>query len=282
MGKIKGSIRRRDEQGNEHEDFLFTYSEKEREQNEINRDNAKLVFSPKFIPFYPKLLGFGLSVTECLVFGFIDFYVSSGNRFYFTNEQIAKIVGCSENTASTAISKIEKLGFIRTNRKRKAGGGQVRFIKNPKSDFGNLGVGTLEKHGTNKNKINKNNINTGAKAPVSIFMNINELNDSDVSYEEEGVKKETFGKYPAIIAKYYCELLGKRSASPHLKAAKELMIIASEEYPNDTLEERCDQIKMRIKFAQKFYKKMNIKDWNLIKVADKWDILLEEFKTGKY
>jgi hypothetical protein len=38
------------------ENITFTYSEEERIENTINRENAKLLFKPKFIPFYCSLL----------------------------------------------------------------------------------------------------------------------------------------------------------------------------------------------------------------------------------
>jgi hypothetical protein len=38
------------------ENMTFTYSEEERIENTINRENAKLLFKPKFIPFYCSLL----------------------------------------------------------------------------------------------------------------------------------------------------------------------------------------------------------------------------------
>ena len=46
------------------ENTLFTYDENEIEQNKINKNNAWLLFTPKFIPFYPKLLELWLSINE--------------------------------------------------------------------------------------------------------------------------------------------------------------------------------------------------------------------------
>ena len=72
-------------------EVLITYSEEEKQENEINKANAKLVFSPKYIPIYPQLLDI-LTLTEAIIYGFINFYTSSGqNRFYFTNDQLSKI-----------------------------------------------------------------------------------------------------------------------------------------------------------------------------------------------
>lgn len=59
----------------EKEDILFTYSEEEKQENMSNRSNAKLVFSPKFIPCYPKLSECWLDNTEILLYWFIDYYL---------------------------------------------------------------------------------------------------------------------------------------------------------------------------------------------------------------
>jgi hypothetical protein len=140
MENTDGTIKYLDEDGNTVEETLFTYSEEEMQENNINRENAKRVFSPKFIPFYPELMDIDLTRVEAIIFGFIDFYASSGSgsgRFYFTNEQLSEIIRCSPDTVGRAVSKLEKMSLISTKRKIKSGGGQIRFIrldKNYKSD----------------------------------------------------------------------------------------------------------------------------------------------------
>jgi len=163
MEQTNGFYKQFDKNGNEIKEMLCTYDEGERQQNEINRENAKRVFTPKFIPFYPALFKTGLTATEILIFGFLDFYLSNGTgRFYFTNEQIANVVFCSPDTVSRTISKLEKLAMIKTSRKVKSGGGQIRFIdlaKNYKSDLRISTSLSCEKLQTNKNKIKDNKIN---------------------------------------------------------------------------------------------------------------------------
>ena len=56
MERVDGSITTQYGDGN-NEQFLFTYDENERQEREIDRNNAKLVFKPKFIPFYTSLVG---------------------------------------------------------------------------------------------------------------------------------------------------------------------------------------------------------------------------------
>lgn len=172
MQTTDGYISENTELGKE-EHMLLTYDEEERQNNEINRENAKRVFSPKFIPFYPQLLDKGLTLTEAILFGFIDFYTSNGQgRFYFSNEQLSNILRCSETYASETVSSLISKGFIKVVHKMKAGGGRIRFIECNKpetTNFGNSELAKSENPSTisgnsevhiNKNKINNNNKNT--------------------------------------------------------------------------------------------------------------------------
>ena len=123
MQEIKDASIITEKDGYTEEDMLFTYSNEEMEESAINRENAKRVFNPKFIPYYPNIARkYKLTVTETLIYGFIDFYTSNGSgRFYFTNEQIAEIIDCSIDTASKSIVKLNKLGLIEVSRTIRAG-----------------------------------------------------------------------------------------------------------------------------------------------------------------
>jgi len=114
------------------EDFLFTYSEEEKQNNEINRSNAKLAFSPKFIPFYPVLSEIWLDNTETLLYWFIDFYLSSGKteRFYFTNEQLSDMLNVSERKITDSIKKLKEMWLIYPKYKIRNEWGKIRFINN--------------------------------------------------------------------------------------------------------------------------------------------------------
>lgn len=187
MQEIKDASIITEKDGYTEEDMLFTYSNEEMEESAINRENAKRVFNPKFIPYYPNIARkYKLTVTETLIYGFIDFYTSNGSgRFYFTNEQIAEIIDCSIDTASKSIVKLNKLGLIEVSRTIRAGGGQIRFVKIPKSDLGKSLVETKENVGTNNNKINKNNITISK-----------DIGEPDIESEQEiySLKEEKKGK----------------------------------------------------------------------------------------
>lgn len=225
MQKVNGSL----ESGNT-EEFLFTYSEEERQQNEINRSNASVVFSPKFIPLYPALLKDGFTITEVLVFGFIDFYTSSASsRFYFTNEQISFMLGVSESSITKAVSKLETEGLIKTNRKIRAGGGQIRFIspdsKNDIVRLVNFTSLTSKKVSTNNNKIKDNKINqnnilerenaventTALTLPISNFNSIKTLTEDVLNAisQDYGVPVEFVANIREDL-ELYCGSTGKR------------------------------------------------------------------------
>lgn len=115
------------------QNMMFTYSEEEQEENKIAKNNAALVLKPKFIPVYPELLHHGFSLIEATIFGFIDFFLSNNERFYCTNEQIAKLLDIGERSVTWAISHLEAEWFIKTKYRIKAWGGKIRFIEKPKN-----------------------------------------------------------------------------------------------------------------------------------------------------
>lgn len=174
------------------------------EELRILKENGKRLFAPKFIPYYPRLSTYGLTPLEVVIFGFIDYYLPrSGNeKFYFTNEDIATMLNCSQDTVSKAINRLAKLELIISKRKMRANGGQIRFVTmNPEFNYENLSSrfygnsldSTKENHGNNKNKINKNKINnTIVSIDTSKNARTKERNLELINYYEEviGTKLE--------------------------------------------------------------------------------------------
>jgi len=133
----------------------------EKEVTEVLEDNNKLLFKPEFIPFYiAEVEKYHFNKTEGLLYGFIRFYLknSPNGRFYFTNEQLAKVLNTSEQTISNSLVKVCKCGEFKVSYKIKANGGTFRLIENYKSDYKKNYSPTIRKVIANKNKINKNNI----------------------------------------------------------------------------------------------------------------------------
>lgn len=126
-----GSVVKQNEDGSTEENFLMTFSQEEQEEAQTNKETAKILFSPEFVPYYLGIATkYDLTPTETLVYGFIRFYLGSGKtkRFYFSSEQLGEMLDCSEGAINNAISKLKICGVIKTTQRRKSGGGTIRFI----------------------------------------------------------------------------------------------------------------------------------------------------------
>jgi len=162
------------------------------EEDEVNRENAKAVFTPEFIPYRLNVKEkFDLSHIETLIYGFIRFYKSSSNnRFYFTNEQIAKVVGCSQSNTEKGVATLIKKGILKVEYRIKGGGGKIRFVQSILVENGGIdlqktaSLNHQELQG-NKNKIKDNKIEgEGENIRTSLLvLNDNLLNQIANDYE---------------------------------------------------------------------------------------------------
>jgi len=115
------------------ESMLFTYSEDEKMNHDLNRLNAWLVLRPEFVPMYPWLL-WELSIFECCLYWFIRFFLSNNEKCYITNKQFAELFKVNDDTVSNAIKKLESLWYVQLTKKVKWWWGLIRFIKLNKYD----------------------------------------------------------------------------------------------------------------------------------------------------
>lgn len=140
------------------EDFLFTYSEEEKQEHELNKNNAQLILNPKYILVSPAMIRAGYSYLEAILYWFIDFFLAHNERFYCTNEQLGVMLGVTEKTISLAINKLAKDGLIDVSYKIKSWWGKIRFIKNVTSNWTETLCPTLPKGNGIYNKIIDNKI----------------------------------------------------------------------------------------------------------------------------
>lgn len=162
------------------ENMLFTYSEAEKEENKIAKNNADCSLKPKFIPLYPKLLRDWYSLMESLLLGFIDFFLSNNPWFYCTNEQLADLFNCSEPTISTAMKNLENRWDIKISKKMKAWWGTIRFVtledeKNLSLQNQKIWFSKIKKFDWIYNK----KINNNKNIDKSIFLEQEEKNDKN-------------------------------------------------------------------------------------------------------
>lgn len=149
------------------EDFLFTYDEEEKQDNEVNKNNASLILNPKFIPVSPIMIRWGYSYLEAILYWFIDFFLCYNEKFYCTNEQLWEMLWVSEKTISLAIKRLIDDWLIAVSYKIKSWGGKIRFLKNVNSDFTKMYSQTLQKGKGIYNKIIDNNKNNISSSSVS-------------------------------------------------------------------------------------------------------------------
>ena len=235
------------------EKVFLTYDENEKQEHEINRENAKLVFSPKFIPVYPELLKKGLTLTEALIFGFIDFYKSSAKtRFYFTNEQIATIVDCNPDTVNRAISRLRDLKLITTSTKIKGNGGKIRFVNDvfyPSEPT----ISTIHNRQNlpyNNNKINKNKINNTPQAE---------------------------------IVERWTKLYFSQTNQPYKTASKDYVLIATllKNYGREAVISKIKLLFALCKQKRAWFTKGGMSDFTIEKLSSRWNNLTEEVRDGK-
>lgn len=96
--------------------------------NENEQNNDSLVLRPKFIPVYPWMMR-NYSYLECIVYGFIDFFLANNNQFYCTDEQLAEILWTSTKSISRSIATLKKWNLIETEQKWKQKWWTFRVIK---------------------------------------------------------------------------------------------------------------------------------------------------------
>ena len=115
------------------ENFLFTYSEEEKEENSLNRLNAGLILNPKFIPVYTCMLK-DFSLLEATIYWFIDYFLWNNEKFYCTNEQLAEMLNVSITSVSNAMTTLKQKWLIDITYKIKAWGWKIRFVRLTKSE----------------------------------------------------------------------------------------------------------------------------------------------------
>lgn len=168
MKKIDGAhISTTNDNGDKVTDHMFTYSEEERQENTMNKENAKLVFNWSYLTIPREAFDFGLSGNDVILYSFIHSYCSrDSNRFYFTNIQLAEMFNISDVGVSRILKRLSELNIIKLSYRRKANGGQIRFVSIPptyqkfKYQLNKSLSSNLTKRQGNNNKINNNKINT--------------------------------------------------------------------------------------------------------------------------
>lgn len=124
---------------------------------------GKKIYKPKFIPIWTDIRdNYKLNLRDSQMYGFIKFYIeSTGNEFYFEDEDLKEILGMKSRTQiweSIKVLKTKKLIKVRNTVEVKNG----NIIKNrfitllPLPMFGNTNIAMFGKPNINNNIYNIN------------------------------------------------------------------------------------------------------------------------------
>lgn len=168
MKVVDAKIIGTDTEGNTTEDFFFTYSEEEKQENEINKEYSNLIFNWNYLTIPREIFDLGLSGNDAIILAFISTYRGRNNRFYFSNEQLSSMFNLSPVGISKILKKLSDKKLIDLSYKRKASGGQIRFVKlSPTNTFYKYQLKQSISSNLNNvygnNNINNNNINNNPK-----------------------------------------------------------------------------------------------------------------------
>lgn len=100
------------------EEFLFTYSESEKQQNEVNKNNASLIFYADYYPRYNSLLNLDTTLEEDIILSFLYYWTKSWKYIYVKNEDLALLIKSSVKTASRVIQKLVDKWYVDMKIKR--------------------------------------------------------------------------------------------------------------------------------------------------------------------
>ncbi len=172
------------------EEFLFTYSEEEKQQNEVNKNNAWLIYEADFYPLYTDFLKLDINTTELIVISYLYYWTKKGKRIYTKNEDLAVLTKTSVPTITRTlknlvdkwyISVVEKKLKIWTDRRMQVTPPLIKLIS--------AGHQNDESYNNNKNTKtntlpkNKNSITGEKNSELDIIKNSDDVRD--VLSEEE-------------------------------------------------------------------------------------------------
>lgn len=100
------------------EEFLFTYNEEEKQQNEVNKNNAWLVHRADFYPVYTQFLFLDVNATELMILSYLYYWTKNWGWIYTKNEDLAFISKASVSTVTRTLKELVKNWYINVDEKK--------------------------------------------------------------------------------------------------------------------------------------------------------------------
>lgn len=85
----------------------------------MEEKNENLILNPEFIPFYPAMFRAWFLAIDCVLFGFIRFFLVNNERFFCTDKQIWEMLWVSVKTVSRSFKKLKEENLIKVESRTK-------------------------------------------------------------------------------------------------------------------------------------------------------------------
>ena len=201
---------------------------------DINRSNAGLLLCFRYLIIPKEIFLLGLSGNEAIVLAFVHSWLSeNSNKFYFSNDKLAKVFNLTEQSISSILNRLKKRGLVDLSYKRKSDGGLIRFVNissnklNFKSQLKESLSSNLKKVIGTNNNISNNNINIKSITYLrdipdkdlkefTTKFNITERQVKEKSEELEDyckAKGKRYNNYKAFLRNAVRKEYGKRTAN---------------------------------------------------------------------
>lgn len=200
------------------EKMLFTYSESEKQENVINKNNASLINYADFYPLYTWFMYSDLSLTECVILSYLYYWTKNWKWIYTSNDELARLTKSSRAVITKTLKhlsdlwyidmKIKRIVWVWTDRKMKINVDLMRKLisntssdhtelisssqttQNEQSDYSNWVV-IKDLYNTNeKNYIINNNTEQSSETLENTSLSINNSTLVDKEKEKNSAKKE--------------------------------------------------------------------------------------------
>lgn len=100
------------------EKTLFTYSENEKQENIINKNNASLINYADFYPLYTWFMYSDLSLTECAILSYLYYWTKNWKWIYTSNDELARLTKSSRAVITKVLKHLSDLWYIDMKIKR--------------------------------------------------------------------------------------------------------------------------------------------------------------------
>lgn len=173
------------------EEFLFTYDEWEKQQNEVNKNNASLLYEADFYPIYTDFLKLDINSTELIIISYLYYWTKKGRWIYTKNEDFAVLTKTSVPTITRTIKNLVDKWYISVvEKKLKIWTDRRMQVTTPLIKMISAGNQNDESY---NNKKNKNNIPNGktksSSLNNSLSVRITNICKGDLTFSDEVIER---------------------------------------------------------------------------------------------